>query len=606
MKRTSSIFIVFAIILLSTAGMWLYQSWRDGQDSVSTKDIKNAYVVKEKGDKLHLYSKEGEADYKVKEDFRDQEYRGIADVCIREGEVESIVCKPEIIRGKVLAVESGSVDVADYGTLPEEENCRWYAVKDKIASCSRDNLYIGQTDAEFVVAEGKICSVLFRGETEEEEESSEAQKQQRIRIILKTNDFSGYEHEVVKLRGTKKIYVREGKTQREHQPGELYEITAASMKEKRVTVTCEEGGRIELSSLKRGKGAPIYRGELEIVKAGDGLHIINELSMEEYLYGVIPSEMPAEYHPEALKAQAVCARSYAARHIKNNRLKEMGAHVDDSVSYQVYNNTREDERCNQAVDATKGQKVYYKDKIASTYFFSTSCGATTSAKDVDFSGKELPYLTGRLQEPDSQEGDKKERAKLVSGTFGNEDLFRKFLDQDRNVLDKTQPWYRWSTTISLGDIENNINTKIGGRCQAAGEKIQVRQPDGTYKPQQINGIGKLKKIKIKTRKSGGVVNMAVLVGTEATVRVYSEYNIRMLVFHENAIVKKNDGKCVSGMNMLPSGFFVMDKNGSSYDFRGGGFGHGTGMSQTGANELAQMGKSFTDILNYYFDGTVVK
>ena len=175
----------------------------------------------------------------------------------------------------------------------------------------------------------------------------------------------------------------------------------------------------------------------------------------------------------------------------------MGAHVDDSVSYQVYNNTREDERCNQAVDATKGQKVYYKDKIASTYFFSTSCGATTSAKDVDFSGTELPYLTGRLQEPDSQEGDKKERAKLVSGTFGNEDLFRKFLDQDRNVLDKSQSWYRWSTTISLGDIENNINTKIGERCQAAGEKIQVRQPDGTYVPQQINGIGKLKKIKIK-------------------------------------------------------------------------------------------------------------
>ncbi len=81
------------------------------------------------------------------------------------------------------------------------------------------------------------------------------------------------------------------------------------MKEKRVTVTCEEGGRIELSSLKRGKEAPIYRGELEIVKAGDGLHIINELSLEEYLYGVIPSEMPAEYHPEALKAQKLCGET---------------------------------------------------------------------------------------------------------------------------------------------------------------------------------------------------------------------------------------------------------------------------------------------------------
>lgn len=59
------------------------------------------------------------------------------------------------------------------------------------------------------------------------------------------------------------------------------------------------------------------------------------------------------------------------------------------------------------------------------------------------------------------------------------------------------------------------------------------------------------------------------------------------------------------MSMLPSGFFVLDKSGNSYEIKGGGFGHGTGMSQTGANELAQAGKSYEEILKYYFDGVEV-
>ncbi len=603
MKRIGALFLTFVIIAASMAGMWIYQSWKDEKGLFARKEMKNVYLVKEKGDTIQVYSGEEKKECRVKADIKEEEYRGIGDVTIKENKVEKLVKKPEVITGKVLAVETGSVEIENYGTLMLDEGYRCFAIREGVAGSSMDNLTIGQTDVDFAVAEGKICGILFRGQTGQEEI---LQKERNIRVILKTENFQGYEHAGVTLRGTKKIYVKQGKNKREYQPGESVSFSPDTMKEKRVSVSSEEGGRIEVSSLKRGQGAPLYRGEIEVVKAEGGLHLINDLPLEEYLYGVIPSEMPAEYAPEALKAQAVCARSYAVRHINNNRLKDLGAHVDDSVSYQVYNNTVEDERCNQAVDATKGKKAYYEGKIASTYFFSTSCGVTTSAKDVTFSTKDVPYLTGRLQETEAVDTEKKERAKLVSDTFGNEDLFRKFLEEDRAVLDKSQPWYRWSTTISLGDIENNINTKIGKRCQAAGEKIQIRQPDGTYVSGQIDSVGKLKRIRIKSRKSGGVVYMAVIVGSDATVRVYSEYNIRTLIFNENAIVKKNDGKCVSGMTMLPSGFFVLDKEGDSYHIRGGGFGHGTGMSQTGANELAQAGKNCEEIMAYYFDGVEIR
>lgn len=602
MKRIGAFFLAVIIIAVSIAGMWVYQSWRDAKEAAEEQEMLNAYIVKKEGDSIKVYTQEGETSYPVRQDMKEQVYEGIGDLYIRRGEVERLVCKPERISGRVLKVQVETMDIENYGSLPIDKKCSWFTVKDGVSASTQDNLYIGQTDVEFAVAGGRICGVLFKGDIGEEEQ----EKEQNIRVILKTDGFSGYEHASVKVRGTKKVIVKEGKEQTEYQPGEEIGFSLDNMKENRVTISSEEGGKIQITSMTRNGANPFYRGKIELVKAEQGLHIINDLPLEEYLYGVVPSEMPAEYGTEALKAQAVCARSYAVRHIRNNRLKQMGAHVDDSTSYQVYNNTSEDERCNRAVDETKGKKVYHDGKVASTYFFSTSCGVTTSAEDVTFSSKPVSYLVGKLQEKEFEDEEKKERARLVSDTFGNEDLFRKFLQEDRDILEKEEPWYRWSTTISAGDMEQNINSRLGDRCQTSGEKIQVRQPDGTYAAQEIESIGELKRVKIKKRKSGGVVYMAVIVGTEATVRVYSEYNIRMLLFNENAIVRKNDGKSVSGMNMLPSGFFVMDKSGSSYEIRGGGFGHGTGMSQTGANELAQAGKSCEEILKYYFDGVELR
>lgn len=603
MKKVKSIFLLLLLAGACVAGLWVYQSWHEKQNTEQNQELINVYIVKGKGNVLTVYSQDGEHEYKIKDDLTEMEYTGLGDVCVRNDEVKKLVCKPDQITAKVLAIGEAMVELENYGQIPLDQKNSCYTVGTGIVPSSMENLYVGQTDATFVVAGGKLCGVLFPEDVKQEKA---AETDGNIRVILKTDGFASYEHAEVRLRGTKKLYVKRKKTETEIQSGEEVVFNADSMKESRVSVRSEEGGRIELSSISRNGGKPLYRGTIEIVKTDQGFHVINELPLEEYLYGVIPSEMPEEYGKEALKAQAVCARSYAAKHMKNNRLKEMGAHVDDSVSYQVYNNTKEDDRCRQAVDETKGMMAYYGGKIASTYFFSTACGVTSSARDVGFSDENIPYLSGRLQEPEWKDQDSAERAKLVSEAFGDEDLFRKFLGEDRTVLEKSQPWYRWSTAISLEDMENNINAKIGSRCQAAGENIQVRQADGTYVSEQIDSIGKLKRIRIKERGDGGVVTMAVIVGTEKTVRVFHEYNIRLLFFNENAIIRKNDGTNVSGMSMLPSGFFVCDLSGRTYEFRGGGFGHGTGMSQTGANELAQAGKTYEEILQYYFEGVEIK
>ncbi len=604
-KKGSVFFFLVVLLAVSGFGIWYYDTWKN-DDKGETIEITNGYITKPRGETLSVTGPDGIREYKVSDDAAEQIYEGIGDLTVRDGEVKKMVCKPDKITGKILAVKKEGLELENYGELALEKECGYYKKGESVTAVSPEELMVGQTGAEFVVAQGKICAVLLTEEKTEEGQEAGQDEEIMIRVLIKTDNFAANEHSEVKFRGTGKIYIKEGKEERECPAGEEIAITPGNMKKNRITVRSEEGGRIQLMSVKRSGKHPVYRGSIEVARADGGLHLINELSLEQYLYGVVPSEMPAEYEGAALQAQAVCARSYAVQHRNNNRLKELGAHVDDSTSYQVYNNTAEDERCSQAVDATKGKLLYHEGKVVSAYFFSTACGTTTSAKDVAFSTKELSYLRGKLQEKQFPGENEREKARLVADTFGNEDLFRRFLEEDRELLEKEQPWYRWSTTISKQEMGENVNARIGARCQASGDRILVKQPDGTYQKQQINSIGQLKRVKIKKRGDGGVVSMAVIVGTEATVRVYSEYNIRSLLFHESAVIQKQDGTSVSGLSLLPSGFFVMDASGSSYEIRGGGFGHGTGMSQTGANELAKAGRSFEEILGYYFDGVEVR
>jgi stage II sporulation protein D len=131
-----------------------------------------------------------------------------------------------------------------------------------------------------------------------------------------------------------------------------------------------------------------YRGQLEVAVERGRLRAINHVGLEAYLYGVVPDEMPHTWHPEALKAQAVVARSYALA------VRRSGGAFDlyDDVRSQVYNGiTAEETPSNAAVDATAGQVLLYDGAVARTFFFSTSGGRTASVADV-WGGAPIPYL----------------------------------------------------------------------------------------------------------------------------------------------------------------------------------------------------------------------
>jgi SpoIID/LytB domain protein len=148
--------------------------------------------------------------------------------------------------------------------------------------------------------------------------------------------------------------------------------------------------------VRAGKSAPLsldgrlYRGSLQLSVQGGYLRAINVLDLESYLQGVIPGEMPNTWPLEALRAQAVAARSYALANLVKGKPFDLYSDVRSQVYLGL---SGEKSRTTEAVSTTAGKVVLYGGKVASTLYFSSSGGKTASA--VDVFGVVIPYLVSR-------------------------------------------------------------------------------------------------------------------------------------------------------------------------------------------------------------------
>ena len=140
----------------------------------------------------------------------------------------------------------------------------------------------------------------------------------------------------------------------------------------------------------------LYRGKLEVAAVAGFLRVVNIAPLESYLQGVVAGEMPHTWPSEALKAQAVAARSYALANLVKGRPFDLYSDVRSQVYQGI---AGEKPRTTEAVRATAGQVVLYAGRIATTYYFSTSGGKTASAADVF--GFAVPYLVSRPDPWDS-------------------------------------------------------------------------------------------------------------------------------------------------------------------------------------------------------------
>jgi stage II sporulation protein D len=141
-----------------------------------------------------------------------------------------------------------------------------------------------------------------------------------------------------------------------------------------------------------------YRGALVVNRRGRTLLVVNRLPLDRYLRGVVPWEMPEDWHPEALAAQAVVARSYALATLKPGKLFDLYA---DTRS-QVYGGIRaEEDTTNRAIGATAGRVLLWRNRVATTFYHSTSGGRTAPVADVWPKARAVPYL---VSVPDPHDG----------------------------------------------------------------------------------------------------------------------------------------------------------------------------------------------------------
>ncbi len=491
----------------------------------------------------------------------------IVDIYLTNGSITKISTKKESIMGKILSIRPEGIELEGYGVVPVAEAFRFYETYGAYAEKSAYGLIVGYEQAKLIVAEGEICAAILDAPISLE----------RIRVLLKTTNFEEIVHSSVSLKAQGNYEVAYGSEKAVLSDGETLDLNSVSeyLAEERVIFTPQsEEARLEITNIERNYGTPSYAGRIEVVKNSGGLIIINDVDLETYLYSVVPSEMPASYEIEALKAQAVCARSYAYRQILLNGYASYGAHVDDSVSYQVYNNLPTDSKVIQAVNETAGKVLKFGDEVATTYYFSTSCGYTTNETIWKNGLEENTYISGKLL------NDSMERLNLR-----DEKTFREFiLNEAYETYDSGESWYRWDMTVPVEHISATI-------CS-------------------MENIGTVKNIEVTERNDGGVVHKVLVTGEDGELEIVYEHAIRVALNGKGQMITRTHGKEATGGTMLPSGFFVIDRveeDGklTGFRFRGGGFGHGAGMSQNGANHMAEAGKTYEEILNLFYEGTVL-
>lgn len=537
----------------------------------------------------------------LSDDAREKiEREQIADLSFEDGILKKGVSKTEKLNGKILNIKENSITLEEKGDFELAENFKAYRLYGTLEQIKKTDLIVGYDFTDFVVEDGKICAGLVIKE----------EAMQNIRVLIKNNDFSGYSHEEIKVSCDTDFTITYGKAEEvktdTFEAGETVVIGKDSdyFKGQRVVITPEAlSGKIKLLHLNRSQGIPEYRGSIELTKEDGDIFIVNEVLLEEYLYSVVPSEMPASYPSEALKAQAVCARTYAYAKMLHSPLAWYGAHVDDSTAYQVYNNIAEKAEATKAVKETAGMLLAYEEDLVGAYYYSTSCGFGTTAEVWKGGNEDIPYLQSK--DIGSEQGE------YTAQNLTEEEAFAEFIrETEENDFEKEEDWYRWSYTVEEINSET-IEERLKKRFEANGQLVLTLNTDGEYESKKIKNIGKIQDVYVEKRNPGGVADELIIVAENAQMKVISEYNIRYVLNDGETKVIRQDGSEVASASLLPSAFCVIsveekDGNVVGYTVTGGGYGHGVGMSQNGAKSMAAQGWNYEDILTFFYDGSGLK
>lgn len=300
-------------------------------------------------------------------------------------------------------------------------------------------------------------------------------------------------------------------------------ITVNQLETDQVCIEPSDGGYVFI-------GESWYRGSTCVLPTSGGLTAVNYVDIEQYLYSVVGSEMPTSWSLEALKAQAVAARSYVL--YKRNSSANVVFDVGNTTKWQVYSGLeKESASTRAAVDTTRGQVLTYDSQIIDAVFHSCAGGRTENVEDVW--STPLPYLRS-VESPD---------------------------------LDA--PNCQWEKTVSAQELSQHYST--------VGRILSIV-------PERVTAGGRIIQLRLN-----GETGSQVIDGDDLRAAL----GLRSAPF--KIIVQMGQVASAGTVTSVPTAF----------QFTGQGYGHGIGMSQWGAQKLAQQNWNYAQILLHYYTGATL-
>ncbi|WP_442944764.1 SpoIID/LytB domain-containing protein [Nostoc sp.] len=324
---------------------------------------------------------------------------------------------------------------------------------------------------------------------------------------------------------------------------------------------------IRVNKSEKPENAHLYAGRLNLQPNAYGTYtLVNQVTLETYLRGVLPYEIGTDAPIAALEAQAILARTYALRNLRRFAADnyQLCADTHCQVYYGVNGAAAKTDR---AIASTRGKVLTYKNELVDALYSSTTGGVTASFSDV-WNGADRPYLRPVLDAATNFWN-------LSKQSLADEKNFQKFINTQKGFNESKWDMFRWHKETPLKDIINDLQ-----------KFLQVKNsPDAKFKTIQAMSV-------VKRSQSGRILELAVK--TDHSTFVLHKDEVRSAF-----AAPKSTLFYIEPLNKGKAELW-------GYAFIGGGLGHGVGLSQTGAQNLAKLGWSSPKILQFYYPGTQIQ
>ncbi len=368
------------------------------------------------------------------------------------------------------------------------------------------------------------------------------------------------------------------------------------------------------------KGYRYYGGfRYERIGGGD-LTVVNIVDLETYIKGVVPYEMSSSWPLEALKVQAVCARSYAYINIHSGKHTSYHFDVCNTTDCQAYygagtnsSSYQATERTDQAVDETAGEYAWYDGQVIEAFYSSSHGGASESVYNVwGTSLEQYPYLCG-VEDPYEADMASKNSYSSWTVSYTSSELAQRLENYGYDASSGIE-----SLTLTYSDLGNVIQVRVNYRDGGS----------DTIRPSSMRSVFGISSIRFTvngqaassgsgtTSSSGGglTANGSTSLDSQGTYTVISGSGSLSQAGLDGLYAISGSGSITPAEDAASGGGSGTDTptgtqvtvSGSSYSFQGSGNGHQLGLSQYGAWAMAERGFTYDEVIEFYYPGTYVR